>query len=615
MNHIGAHVIPGEGCKFKVWAPEKKSMILRIVHPEEMELSMIRDEDGYFSLTVDGIGHGCRYFYKPDGENTYPDPASCYQPEGVHGPSEVFDHSRYAWNDSQWKGVPMNQMVICEIHTGTYTSEGTFEAMIPHLDKLAGIGINTIELMPVSQFPGNRNWGYDGVYPFAVQNSYGGPDALKKLVDNCHQRGIAVLLDVVYNHLGPEGNYLSKFGPYFTKKYLVPWGEAVNFDDEWCDGVRDFFSSNPIYWFEKFHIDGLRVDAIHTIYDTGAVHFWEYTYGRIKHLEQQTGRKYYMIAESDLNSPRVVKPPEVGGFGFDAQWLDDFHHALYVLLDKNGRNRYEDFGMVEQLAKAYTDGFVHSGELVRFRKRKHGASSAGIDGEKFIAFNQNHDQAGNRVLGERLSELVNFPRLKLAAGALFFSPYVPMLFMGEEYGEDNPFFYFVSHTDKNLIKAVKEGRKKEFAGYRWQVEPPDPQAEKTFTRSKIDLHKQNTGKYRIIAEWHKELIRMRKTLPELQNTSKNDIRAFPNRDTGLLLWRRSEDEKHHLLCFLNFSENEEDFFIPAFAENWNKILDSEDMLWQEYPSDSRKNNTAPARRKAGQMVAIKGCSIVVYRNE
>jgi maltooligosyltrehalose trehalohydrolase len=474
----GATYLKNGKCSFSVWAPLKDKVTLHIIHPTEREIEMIKDEQGYFNLTVDGIVHGTQYFLNPDGEKDYPDPASHYQPKGVHGPSEVIHHS-FKWNDVPWRGLPLQNMILYELHVGTFTPEGTFEAIIPRLEELYDTGINAIEIMPIAQFPGSRNWGYDGVYPYAVQNSYGGPEGLKTLVDACHQRGIAVFLDVVYNHLGPEGNYFSRFAPYFTDKYKTPWGDAINYDGEWSDGVREYFSNNLTHWFENYHIDGLRLDAIHTIYDNSAVHFWETCYTKVKDAEVRLGRKLYMTAESDLNSPRVVKRPESGGYGFDAQWLDDFHHILYVLLDEKGKELYEDFGDVEQIAKAYIDGFVHSGEYVKFRKRKYGKSSTGIPGDKFIVFNQNHDQVGNRVKGERLSMLVNFDKQKIAAAAIILSPYIPMLFMGEEYAEESPFLYFVSHSDRDLIKAIQEGRKEEFKNYKWSTEPPDPQDEKT----------------------------------------------------------------------------------------------------------------------------------------
>jgi maltooligosyltrehalose trehalohydrolase len=595
---VGAHYSDQGNCSFIVWAPEKDRVILHLLDPDDRKIAMTSDRFGYHRAEIKNVKPGTRYFYQPDGKKDLPDPASFYQPEGVHGPSAVVDHHQYQWHDHQWKGMPFCDLILYELHVGTFTDEGTFEAIIPRLKELKAIGINGIELMPVAQFPGNRNWGYDAVYPYAVQHSYGGPNGLKKLVDACHQHGMAVFLDVVYNHLGPEGNYFSKYAPYFTHKYGTPWGDALNFDGDYSDGVREYFSDNPIYWFKYFHIDGLRVDAIHMVFDSGAVNFWELTHAKINQLQQKTGRPLYTIAESDLNSPKVVRSPEVGGFGFTAQWLDDFHHALYVLLDKKGKDRYADFGLMEQLAKAYTDGFVHSGEYVTFRKRKHGVSSAGISGDKFVIFNLNHDQVGNRVRGERLCVLVDKERLKLASAAIFLSPYIPMLFMGEEYADESPFYYFVSHSDEALIKAVREGRKKEFENYKWDVEPPDPQAEKTFIDSKLSWTKKHTGKHLEILEWHKQLIELRTSHPALRNFNKNDVRAYVIGQDGLVLHRVGENGLQHLFCMFNFSEKEIAFQLPKVANAWTKILSSK----------AGSDNNLPS----GSTISILPLSICVY---
>jgi maltooligosyltrehalose trehalohydrolase len=599
--------IKDSACLFTVWAPEKENMILHLTAPVESEVVMEKTIDGYFIATSEGTGSGTRYFYRPDGTDT-PDPASNYQPEGVHGPSEVVDHGRYKWNDVSWKGVPFNDLIIYEIHVGTFSAEGTFEAIIPALHEIAETGINAIEIMPVSQFPGDRNWGYDGVYPYAVQNSYGGPEALKKLIDACHSEGIAVILDVVYNHVGPEGNYLSRFGPYFTENYHVPWGAAVNYDSEYSDGVRDYFSENVIHWFLNYHLDGIRIDAIHMMFDSGAVNFWELVQKKVKKAEQQSGRKFYLIAECDFNSPRITRSPETGGLGFDGQWLDDFHHSLYVLLDKDGKSRYEDFGRIEQLAKAYKEGFVHSGEYVSFRKRKHGASSAGIPGDRFIVFNQNHDQIGNRVNGERLSQLVDHEHMMVASAALLMAPYIPMLFMGEEYGEDKPFYYFVSHTDKGLIKAVREGRKKEFANYKWQSEPPDPQSEETFMSSRIDREKRLSGDYRRLLEWNKFLISFRKKKAALQNFDKDGINIFTHGAPGFMMHRRSEDYLEDVLCLFNLSDSEIEFRVPSALKTMLREVDSASFM----TGDNEADTHFPMEIRGDQQVSIKPWSAVIY---
>ncbi|CCH54991.1 maltooligosyltrehalose trehalohydrolase [Fibrisoma limi BUZ 3] len=610
MKPVGAIYVASNRCRFTVWAPEKKSITLHIVQPAERTIPMQAEAFGYFSVDVEDVQPGTRYFFRPDGQPDTPDPTSNYQPEGVHGPSAVVDHGAYAWQDANWRGLPFKDLVLYELHVGTFTEEGTFDAIIPRLDDLLDVGINAIELMPVAQFPGNRNWGYDGVYPYAVQNSYGGPEGLKRLVDACHQRGMAVFLDVVYNHLGPEGNYFSRFGPYFTSQYCTPWGDALNFDGDWSDGVREFFAGNARYWFDTYHVDGLRFDAIHTVFDSGAVPFWELVNREVRQLEQQLGRTLHMTAESDLNSPRVIRPAEVGGFGFSAQWLDDFHHSLYVLLDEKGRERYGDFGRMEQLTKAYTDGFVHSGEYVKFRKRRYGASSAGIPGDRFIAFNQNHDQVGNRVKGERLSVLVDFDRLKVAAAALMVSPYVPLLFMGEEYGEDAPFYYFVSHSEEELIKAVQEGRKEEFKAFQWDVEPPDPQAEETFRGSRLHWNKRTQGKYRLLLEWNKTLIQLRRTHPALQSVNKTTVRAYPLAQAGFVLVRQQEDGLRQLICLFNLSDESLVYHMPPVNERWHKTLDSTEEKWQPHPTSTKQAVTESVQ--GGETVSLPPFSVLLY---
>jgi maltooligosyltrehalose trehalohydrolase len=601
-------VLKNDRWQFKVWAPEKKEMILHVVHPFDKEFVMAKDEEGYFSVDADAKAKELRYFFKPNNEKDFPDPASQFQPEGVHGPSQTIDHSSYQWKDDNWKGTSMKEWIIYELHVGTFTEQGTFEAVIDRLHDLIDVGINAVEIMPVTQFPGNRNWGYDGVFPYAVQNSYGGPDGLKKLVDACHQKGIAVVLDVVYNHLGPEGNYFSQFGPYFNSKYHTPWGDAINFDDAWSDGVRDFFSDNIIYWFENFHIDAVRCDAIHAIFDNGAVHFWQLAHQKVKALEEKTGRQFHLIAESDLNDPKVVKLPQEGGYGFDAQWLDDFHHALYILINPSDKQRYCDFGSMQQLAKAYNDGFVHSGEWVKFRKKKYGASSAGIAGDKFVIFTQNHDQIGNRPDGKRLNMLIDFERMKLAAAAILLVPYIPMLFMGEEYADESPFFYFVSHSDHALIKAVQEGRKKEFEDFGFGDDVPDPQDENTFHQSKLQWQTRNKEHHRVILNWYKELIRLRKTLSPLKEFEKNNVHAEVIDEKGLVLSRQNNETGEGVTCLFNFSDNE----ISYSAEKnlSSKLLDSKDEQWKHHKSLGNNNHENNAEK--GNAIRLQPASVVVY---
>lgn len=609
MVKPGANYSEGR-CEFVVWAPEKETMTLLIDEVVERKVVMDKDADGYFIANIENLEPKTRYKFLPEGsKEAFPDPASHFQPEGVHGSSEVVDHDSYVWNDQSWSGLPFSELIVYELHIGTFTKEGTFEAVIPLLPDLVELGINAIELMPVAQFPGNRNWGYDGVFPFSVQNSYGGPEKLKELVDAAHAHGISVFLDVVFNHIGPEGNYFEHFGPYFTSQYETPWGNAINLDGEYSDGVRHYFSSAVRHWYQNYHLDGLRVDAVHMMFDNGAVHFWEKVHQDLKPLRQKLGREYYLIAESDLNSPRVTKSPDRGGWAFDAQWLDDFHHSLYVILDQNGRERYEDFGKMEQLAKAYTDGFVHSGEYVKFRKRRHGSSSVGVPGDAFVVFNQNHDQVGNRVGGERLCMLVSAERQKLAAAAILLAPYVPMLFMGEEYASATPFFYFISHSEESVIKMVVEGRQNEFANYNWDTAPPNPQEEETFLKSKLDWNVRRNGAHLELLNWHKELIALRKSNPALQNFTKNDLRVSLFGDKGLALHRQCREQRQQLLCVFNFGENELPFLVPAHITQWKKIADSREAQWME---ETKSSTTFPSILTSGETMGVPGLSVVVY---
>lgn len=594
--------------QFIVWAPEKEKMHLHVVAPFDEQFPMRKYEEGYFMADVPSTEKDLSYFFSPDGEKDFPDPASAFQPSGVHGASQTVDHGSFEWKDAHWKGIALQELVMYELHVGLFTPEGTFEAIVQRLDELKDIGINALELMPVAQFPGDRNWGYDGVYPYAVQNSYGGPSGLKKLVDACHQKGIAVFLDVVYNHLGPEGNYFSQFGPYFTDKYKTPWGDAVNFDGEWSDGVRQFFSDNAIYWFEHYHIDGLRCDAIHAVVDTGAVHFWELVHQKKTALEQRTGKKFHLIAESDLNSPKVVTTPGRGGYGFDAQWLDDFHHALDVFLNPGDKKRYYDFKTMDQLAKAYNEGFVHSGEWVKFRKRRHGASSAHVPGNKFVVFNQNHDQVGNRADGKRLCMLVDIERTKLAAAAILLAPYIPMLFMGEEYADDSPFFYFVSHSDKELIEAVREGRQNEFREFGFDGSVPDPQDEQTFRQSKLHWEKRNEGQHQLILKWHRQLILMRNSLPPLRNFQKTGVQVQVANKKLLAMTRHTGGMEDQLVCVFNFSANEIPYTF-ADVKSGAKLLDSKDEEWLY---QHKRQSIHPNTIQNGQTISLMPWSVVVY---
>jgi maltooligosyltrehalose trehalohydrolase len=522
--------------------------------------------------------------YRLPGGGEFPDPASRYQPEGVHGPSEVVD-PRFDWHDENWSGIPLEDYIIYEIHTGTFTPGGTFEDIIPYLSDLTDLGITAIELMPVAQFPGTRNWGYDGVYPYAVQNSYGGPLGLKRLVDACHQDGLAVILDVVYNHIGPEGNYLRQFAPYFTQRYRTPWGPALNFDDAHSDEVRHFFIANAIEWITEYHIDALRLDAIHAILDQSALNILEELGEAVRARAKELNRRVHIIAESALNDTRIIRSQDTGGYGLDAQWNDDFHHSLHTLLTRESEGYYADFGDLQHMACAFSEGFVYSGHYSVARGRRHGNSSKALPPMQFVVFAQNHDQIGNRMMGERMGHLVSPEATKLASGTVLLSPFLPLLFMGEEYGESAPFLYFIHHSDPALIRAVRQGRKQEFVRFKWRGKPGDPQAESTFERSKLNHSLKTKQPHRALLAWYKELIRLRKALPALRSLSKDqmDIACF---EKERVLAVRRWSGPNEVIAIFNFNDSPR-HFQKSLPGIWRKQLDSSD------PRFSGGGTTAP----------------------
>ncbi len=604
---LGALRVGDRKYQFRVWAPKVQSLDLRLLDPSERISPMKRRDRGYYECEAEDVKPGTRYFYRIDGARDRPDPASRFQPEGVHRASAVVD-PLFPWTDAHWHGVPLQQYIIYELHVGTFTPEGTFDAAISYLDGLKQLGLTAVELMPVAQFPGSRNWGYDGVHPFAVQNSYGGPDGLKRFVDAAHHRGLAVIVDAVYNHLGPEGNYLAEFGHYFTDRHHTPWGPAVNFDDRGSDEVRRFFIENALYWISEFHIDALRLDAVHAIFDFSATPFLEELADAVRLEGEREGRRVYTIAESSLNDTRLIKAKEVGGYGLDAQWCDDLHHALRTELTGERSGYYVDYHGFDDIAKAYRDGFVQDGRYSEYRGRRHGNSARGIDPIKLVVCSQNHDQVGNRLAGERPGELVSFEKQKLAAAAVILSPYLPMLFMGEEYGETAPFQFFVSHTDPDLIEAVRRGRKQEFARFQWKEEPPDPQAEATFLRSKLDHNLKSETRHRTLRELYRALIHLRKTEPAL---------AFPKRDRmeirtlepirGFVVMRCAAGSL--LLTILHFGTESADAGLELPAGTWSKILDSAETEWHGPGSEL----PASLESSGDVVLSLPPNSAVVYR--
>lgn len=458
------------------------------------------------------INAGETYQLRLDGEEAFPDPASLSQPEGVHGPSRVTDLGDFVWNDAQWRSPDLEDLIIYELHVGTFSGRGDFEGVEERLSELVELGVTAIELMPVAQFPGGRNWGYDGVFPYAVQWEYGGAKGLQKLVNACHEKGLAVILDVVYNHLGPEGNYLGQFGPYFTDKYQTPWGAAINFDDAWCDGVRHYFIQNTLMWLRDFHIDGLRLDAVHAIKDNSALPVLAQLKTAVEALNRSSGQKHFLIAECDLNDVKYLNPINSGGYAMDAQWCDEFHHALHAQVTGEVKGYYSDFGGMDPLEKTLKSGFVYDGIWSPHRKKIFGSRPHGIAPSRLVVFSQNHDQIGNRMLGDRLSALLDHERLKLVAGFTLLSPFTPLLFMGEEYGEKQPFLYFTSHGDPQLIEAVRKGRQNEFKDFMKDEKAPDPQSDETFQRSRLTDRARWSDEQRTLRVFYQKLIRLRKSI-------------------------------------------------------------------------------------------------------
>ena len=570
---------------------------------------MEKDAKGFWHLRISDVKLGEQYRYRLGDGPGHADPASFYQPQGVHGPSQVWDHGSFHWSDSAWMGLALEECVLYELHPGTFTPEGTLEAVATKLAYLKELGVNALEIMPVNQFPGKRGWGYDGAYIYAVQNSYGGPDSLKKLVDACHREGLAVILDVVYNHLGPEGNYLAEFGPYFTTKYATPWGQALNFDGADSDPVRDFFIENALYWFQEFHLDGLRLDAVHQIYDTSAMPFLAEMAERVKCFSLRAGRERYLIAESDLNDTRLLRSRQAGGYGMHAQWLDDYHHCLETMLNQGKSPYARDYGDPSQFLKACREGYVYSGQYCPTRRKRFGNTSADRLGREFMVFIQNHDQVGNRLTGDRLITLVDFESAKLAAGAVVLSPYIPLLFMGEEYGETNPFLFFADYEDQDLVDAVREGRRKEFGFLEESREMPDPVAEETFRRSSLDWSKPDRGRNRVHLDFYRTLLSLRRRIPALRYADKEnlEVNGF-DRVFSFRRWRPDPGGKptEMTFCLLNFNLKSARARVQPVGE-WELLLDSADRRWEG------PGSRAPSQASAGREIELQPMSFVLYR--
>lgn len=577
MNYTAGAAIKPDGAHFCVWSPQSRSM--EVFLPEtDAYVAMEPRPFGYWTCIIPDLTPGTKYLYRINGSETHPDPASRYQPEGVHGPSALVEPD-FPWTDQNWCGVPLEKYVLYELHVGVYTPEGTFEALIPHLENLKELGVTAIELMPICQFPGKRNWGYDGVYPFAPQESYGGPVGLKKLVDAAHRIGIAIVLDVVYNHLGPEGNYVGRFGPYFSDCYKTPWGDALNFDGPYSGGVREFFLQNVEYWIREYHVDGLRLDAAHEIHDKSPTHILAEFQQVVSRLDRELNRRVHMMIECDANDVRYLNPPQMGGYGIEAQWLDDFHHALYTHVPEVESWRYDqDYGAIDSVRRAYAEGFVFSGQYTPSRKRRHGTNSSGIDPSRFIVFMQNHDQIGNKLYGTRLAAETTFEASKMCAAAYILSPYIPMLFMGEEMLETSPFMFFVDHSDEDLLEAVRVGRRRDFMQEDDTGEFPDPIEQDTFEQCVLDHSRLSDPKRAMTWKYYKEVLRLRREHPAIANVAREQIQVkLWEAEECLTVMRQTRDGATILI--LNFSDQDQTLHIPLPT---GRPPDPEDLCAKNY---------------------------------
>jgi maltooligosyltrehalose trehalohydrolase len=594
--------------EFRVWAPLAKSLDVKLLGVEARVLPLARAGGGVFEARVEGVGAGQDYFYVVDGERERPDPVSRSQAAaGVHGPSRVVAPGAFEWTDEEWKGIALKEYVVYELHTGTFTPEGTFEAIIPKLAHLKSLGVTAVELMPVAEFPGGRNWGYDGAHLYAPQSTYGGPEGLKSLIDACHRAGLAFVLDVVYNHLGPEGNYAGEFMPLYSDKHKSPWGAGLNFDGADSDGVRRYFVENALYWLNEYHVDALRLDAVHAILDAGTRHLLEELACEFHAQARALGRRAYLIAESDLNDARIIKSSDEGGYGIDAQWSDDFHHSLHTLLTRTDRGYFADFGRVEDLAKAIGEGFVYDGtRRSEFRQRRHGTPSIDRPGEQFVVCIQNHDQIANGYWGDRLSRLLRPEQQRLAAAILLCAaPNVPMLFMGEEWSERAPFLYFTSHTDQDLGHAVRRGRMEEYDSFvRGEGETEstlggfaDPQSEMTFVRSKLDWDSLNKSPHAEMLAFYRDLLAARRAHVCLSNCDKTRTRVHFDEGRRLTVERGdASGTRAALLC--NLSDDAQAVTIPEGA--WRLALRSND---ERYGGDA-SHDAPPAEVNADGQTEI-----------
>ena len=562
-------VAAGDGTvTFRVWAPYAHEVLLELDGGEDVVLSPL--PHGWHEVRTEAT-HGQRYGYRLDGGELRPDPASRWQPDGVHRPSAVYVPSPGA--ASAFQARPISSAVIYELHIGTFTQEGTFDAATEHLQDLADLGVTHVEVLPINAYNGTHGWGYDGVAWYAAHQPYGGPEGFRRFVDACHGAGLAVILDVVYNHLGPSGNYLGEFGPYLTDRYRTPWGDGLNLDGEDSDPVRSFIVGNALYWLREFGVDGLRLDAVHGLIDGSAVHVLAELRDAVADLAVELGRPLQLIAESDRADPQTVRPRDVGGLGLDAQWADDLHHAIHTAITGERDGYYVDYGGLPDVGEAFKRGFLYDGRYSVHRRRTVGAPLGDVPGYRLVGCIQNHDQVGNRAAGDRLTTLVAPELVEAAAVLLCASPYTPMLFMGEEYGETNPFQYFTSHPEPELAEAVRNGRREEFSSFAafTGAEVPDPQDVSTFERSRLNWAASDTAEGKGRRELWRRLLELRSTEPALGNGRRDLAEILHTGDEQLALIRRTEDGSA-VLVVANLAEDAWDLALPD--ARWRLLLDT-----------------------------------------
>lgn len=574
---LGAIPLPEGGVAFRVWAPRAKKVAVKLLASPagaERVVAMRRGPGGLFTTVIAEARPGAEYVYVLDGQKERPDPASRHQPRGIHGPSQVVATRDFPWSDAGWPGVAQTELVVYELHVGTFTPEGSFAAAQTRLPYLRDLGITAVELMPIAAFPGGRNWGYDGVALFAPQASYGGPEGLFRFVDACHRTGLACILDVVYNHLGPEGNYLPEFAPYFSDHHRTAWGEGINFDGKQCAGVRRFVLENALYWLREYHLDGLRLDAVDSIFDTSPRHILAELKDAFAQAAAQLGRRAYLIAETDQNDARIITRDKRGGLGLDGQWSDDFHHSVHAALTGDRHGYFADFGRLSDLAKAMSQGYVYDGRYSGFRQAQRGGSAAGVRGEQLVICTQNHDQIANGSRGRRLGTVVGLAREKLAACALLLSPNVPMLFMGQEYGEAAPFHYFISHSNEGLVESIRRGREREFAAFHPEEKFADPHSEATFHACRLDWTAPTRSPHAELLFLYRDLLALRRRHPSLGSCRRELCQVRASEAESFLVLERADPTGEEALAIFNFSATAQMVTLPQKTGRFTLILSS-----------------------------------------